>query len=273
MGIRDGNYRLLLLRYRRAGREGVLALAANAAKDEIVLRAHDSAGTSAAVRRLRAGPHASALAAKSVAVVGCGAVGSFVADGLARAGVGSLTLQDGDVLRPGNLVRHLATDGEVGLVKPEAVRQALTARGLLPADCHTINAPLIHPSAARDLLSRNDLVIDASADGAVTSLLRHAAEDAAAVVLTICTQNGGDTVRVDLLPPLAEASTLPATTQREPQQPEMYEGGCGSPVSPTPPYAATEAAALAVRHACQHLLGTPLVSDGEVHEYPRLGDD
>jgi hypothetical protein len=172
-GIRDGRYGLLLLRYTRAGREGVVALAALIDKDdEIVLRAHLSAGTSAAVRRLRAGPGASALADKSVAVVGCGAVGSFVAEGLARAGLGSLTLQDGDVLRPGNLIRHLATDSEVGLLKPDAVRRALATRGLLAeGNCHPINEQLIEPSAARDLVSSHDLVIDASADGAVTTLL------------------------------------------------------------------------------------------------------
>ena len=265
--IRDGSYRLLLLRYSRAGRQGALALAALADKEEIVLRAHHSAGTSAAVRRLRAGPNAAALAGKSVAIVGCGAIGSFVADGLARAGVGSLTLQDGDILRPGNLVRHLATGSEVGLVKPHAVRQALATQGRLPASCHTINAPLNEPSAARDLLSTHDLVIDASADGAVTSLLRHAAEEVTAVVLSVCTQNDGDSVRVDLLPPLVGSRQLPPTTQRSRQQPEMYEGGCGSPVSRTPPFAVIEAAALAVRHACALLSRAPLDGAGESHEY------
>jgi hypothetical protein len=274
--IRDGRYRLLLLRYRRTGREGVVALAASADKDdEIILRAHLSAGTSSAVRRLRAGPNAGVLAAKNVAVVGCGAVGSFVAEGLARAGLGSLTLQDGDVLRPGNLVRHIATDSEVGLVKPEAVRQALETRGLLVrGNCHTINQSLIEPSAAGELLDRHDLVIDASADGAVTTLIKHAAEDRAAVVLSVCTQNDGDSVRVDVMPPLAGATPLPETTQREPEQPEIYEGGCGSPVSPTPPFAVAEAAALAVRHACALLLGAPLDSAGAAHQYsPRPDDD
>ena len=271
-GIRRGSYRLLLLRYSRAGRVGVLALAAHGTQDEIVLRAHNSAGTSAAVRGLRAGPHAPALATKGVAIVGCGAVGSFVAEGLARAGVGILTLQDGDILRPGNLVRHLATEREVGLVKPEAVRQSLGVRGLLPRTCSTINRPLLGQSGARDLVSRHDLVVDASADGAVTTLLRHAAEEAGKVVLTVCTQNDGDSIRVDILPPLAGSRPLAVTIQREPRQPEVYEGGCGDPVSPTPPYAVAEAAALAVRHACAIVLATPLVNNGELHEYPLSRD-
>jgi hypothetical protein len=273
-GIRDGRYGLLLLRYSRAGQEGVVALAASANRDdEIILRAHLSAGTTTAVRRLRAGTHASALAAKSVAVVGCGAVGSFVAEGLARAGLGSLTLQDGDVLRPGNLIRHIATNTEVGLGKPDTIRRVLATRGLLAeGNCHTINEPLIEPSAARDLLSKHDLVIDATADGAVTTLLGHAAEDSDRVVLSVCTQNDGDSVRVDLLPPLSGAIPLPETTERGSRQPEMYEGGCGSPVSPTPPYAVAEAAALAVRYACGLLLGDPLNNAGEAHEYPRTDD-
>jgi hypothetical protein len=90
---------------------------------------------------------------------------------------------------------------------------------------------------------------------------------------SVCTQNDGDSVRVDLLPPLAGAIPLPETTQRDSRPPEMYEGGCGSPVSPTPPYAVAEAAALAVRHACALLLEAPLNSAGEAHEYPRPADD
>lgn len=273
-GIRDGRYPLLILRYFRGGQEGVVALSAWATKDdEIVLKAHQSASASLAVRALRAGPQASALAGKRVAVVGCGAVGSFVAEGLARSGVSELTLQDGDVLRPGNLVRHVASETEVGLSKPDAVWQALESRGLLLTDPRSVSESLLDPAAARALLDEHDLVIDATADGAATTLLRHAAEDAGSTVLSVCTQNEGDTVRMDLLPPLNGASPLPATVQREPRQPIVYEGGCGDPVSPTAPHAVIEAAALAVRHACALLLGSPLDDAGEVREHPRPDDD
>src|SRR3546814_10106184 len=51
-------------------------------------------------------PSARALRDKKVLLIGCGAIGSFVACELARAGVGGLDLLDKDVLEPGNSVRR-----------------------------------------------------------------------------------------------------------------------------------------------------------------------
>ena len=50
-------------------------------------------------------PVASALRAKKVLLVGCGAIGSFAALDLARAGVGNLALLDRDYVQPGNSLR------------------------------------------------------------------------------------------------------------------------------------------------------------------------
>ena len=47
------------------------------------------------------------LAASRVAVVGIGGVGAYAVEMLARAGVGRLTLIDGDCVSPGNLNRQL----------------------------------------------------------------------------------------------------------------------------------------------------------------------
>ncbi|KMS56194.1 thiamin biosynthesis protein [Novosphingobium barchaimii LL02] len=62
------------------------------------------------------------LAGKSVAIVGCGSVGSKVATSLARVGVGKFVLVDGDILAPGNLVRNDLDARAVGLNKPDALR-------------------------------------------------------------------------------------------------------------------------------------------------------
>lgn len=264
--IRAGRIGTLILRYSRGGQEAVLALSTGFNGTDIVLAAHHSASNTAAVRRLRAGAQAATVAGKTVAVIGCGAVGSFLVDGLLRAGVKHLTLRDGDVLRPGNLIRHLASDTEVGLFKPEALRQVLSGRGPLSAEVVVVNKFLMLPEEARDLIARHDLVIDASADGAVTSLLHVAAQEAGTIVLSVCTQNSGDTVRVDLLPPPAGVPPLPPTVQRASTRPDVYEGGCGSPVSPTPAFAVIEAAALAARYACALLVGAPMSVAGETHE-------
>jgi hypothetical protein len=55
---------------------------------------------------------------KSIAIIGCGSIGSFLAEQLARSGVGRLNLIDGDRLRHGNYIRHLADTRFVNLHKP-----------------------------------------------------------------------------------------------------------------------------------------------------------
>jgi tRNA A37 threonylcarbamoyladenosine dehydratase len=60
------------------------------------------------VLALRAGPDRNTLAGKRVVVFGVGAIGSHAALTVAKAGTGTMTLVDADVLRPGDVVRHAA---------------------------------------------------------------------------------------------------------------------------------------------------------------------
>lgn len=268
--INQGRVSLLLLRYDREGHEGVIALEATPLeKGGIRLSSQPSASVSAAVARLRAGPASDVLAGRSAAVVGCGAIGSFVADNLVRAGVGRLTLLDDDVLRPGNLVRHLAGSEHVGLTKANAVRQALTdARW---SACLTVRDGSLRTVAdATEILAGHDLVIDATADGSASALLRYVAQDRGTHVLSVCVQNDGTTLRVDIAPPLDGAQPLPPSPRRPALTP-AYEGGCGSPVSPTPPHAVVEVAAMAARHACSLLTDQPLDPSGELRDVPPPG--
>lgn len=56
----------------------------------------------------------------AVAVFGLGGVGSYVVEGLVRAGIGSLLLADGDVISPSNINRQLyALQSTVGMGKAE----------------------------------------------------------------------------------------------------------------------------------------------------------
>jgi molybdopterin/thiamine biosynthesis adenylyltransferase len=59
-------------------------------------------------------PQLQALSDKRVAVVGVGALGSQVADLLARAGVSDFVVVDNDVVSPGNRVRHALDLGDLG---------------------------------------------------------------------------------------------------------------------------------------------------------------
>ncbi len=68
------------------------------------------------------------LAHKSVAVVGLGSGGGFVALTLAMSGVGSFILIDDDILEPTNAVRHVADLSAVGRPKVEAVADLIKQR-------------------------------------------------------------------------------------------------------------------------------------------------
>lgn len=68
------------------------------------------------------------LAAAHVAVFGLGGVGGHAAEALARSGVGTLTLVDGDTFSVSNLNRQLfATRATVGMPKVDAAAERLLA--------------------------------------------------------------------------------------------------------------------------------------------------
>jgi len=66
------------------------------------------------------------LAASCAAIVGCGGLGGYIAEELARIGVGRLVLIDGDRLEASNLNRQImATELNIGQWKVEAARDRL----------------------------------------------------------------------------------------------------------------------------------------------------
>lgn len=66
------------------------------------------------------------LATSCVAIVGCGGLGGYIAEELARIGVGRLVLMDGDRLEVSNLNRQImATELNIGQWKVEAARDRL----------------------------------------------------------------------------------------------------------------------------------------------------
>ncbi len=61
-----------------------------------------------------------------IAVFGCGGVGSYITEALARAGVGAITVIDSDVVAPSNLNRQIiATASTVGLPKAEVQKKRI----------------------------------------------------------------------------------------------------------------------------------------------------
>lgn len=249
-----GAIRYVHLRYTRSGQPGVLVLRLGAQQTIAACRcADDSSGG----RSLRAGPQAMSLAHASVAIIGCGAIGSFAADLLYRSGVREFTLYDADTLLPGNVVRHVGTLDEVGLLKVDVVREQL---GRLGADtseveCHPQNVGAL--ALARRIVSSHDLVLEATADARATSLFAVASRDQEAndgdcAVISACVQRQGQVVRVDRLTVGGEDEHLPPLT-RDLRENLLADPGCGSPVSVTPPASVLRAATLVLEVATLEL--------------------
>ena len=122
-------------------------------------------------------PVRTALNDKVALVIGCGAIGSFVAMELARAGFREITLVDPDILEPGNYVRWAAgrpfwgiykAEGLAALIRqnyPWTVTNAATVRiGAAASDVDKLKGMTENPfTALRDLVRSADVVIDTSA--------------------------------------------------------------------------------------------------------------
>jgi hypothetical protein len=265
--IREGTVVIVVLIYRRGIHDGAIMLEARPTKDgDIAINRLRSGADTEAARSVREGVLAPELRERRVAVVGVGALGSFIADMLVRSGVRRLTLLDHDVVMPGNLVRHLVGPDAVGLPKVEAVKRHIGGRDEgLTYNISVSDRMLTTGVQALELLGSHDLVVNATADFATTALLHVAAKSLGTRIVSAAIRNDGMTCRIDVLPPLGGADLLPpSTADTDRKMLEGFEAGCGSPISLTPPYAVIEAAAATVRHSIGLLMECPLHPAGEV---------
>lgn len=247
--IQGGRCQFLLLRYIRHGLAAAIVLFVSGTSP-IKLEAGYALDKSQDILRLRAGADATALESCSVAIIGTGAIGSFLADLFARAGIGRLTLQDGQILKPGNCVRHLAGLYMVGRDKASAVRLRLCMNGYIGLEqVHVKAHSLGDPAEAYELLMQNDLVIDATGSDPVLALLRFLAESSGQRLVSAYTQRDGAVVRCDRWPLAEGEEHAPTVPPAQAPLPVLRESGCGDPISPTPPFAVLAAASLAFRMA------------------------
>ena len=115
------------------------------------------------------------LKASSVLIVGNGGVGSYAAEAVARAGVGRITLMDGDSVQPSNLNRQLvALTSTLG--RNKAVVMAERIRDINPEADVTALARFYEEDDALDLTAY-DWIIDAiDSVIAKTALIKTAVE-------------------------------------------------------------------------------------------------
>jgi len=241
---------LLLLRYERIGTSGsqeaaaVLSVTPQPNTVPELRSAAAVAQDTPEFRILRAGPDAPRLALSSAAIIGCGAVGSFLAEMLAMSGIGSLVLVDPDRFMPGNCIRHRAGPDLVPRFKVEAIESVLASRQLrIPIETHHDR---LDPDLAFRLLTMCDIVIDAAADGGATSLLEHLANVTGKIFIKAALHRDGGILRIDRLGP-GTASERPGPIPDLGDGAALREAGCGDPISPTPPSAVIAAASAACR--------------------------
>ncbi len=114
-----------------------------------------------------------------VAVFGLGGVGGYALEALARVGIGSLTLIDGDVIEPSNINRQLlAVNSTIGMPKVEVAKERVKDINPL-CNVKTINQ-MAKPNAEErlvlPLLDEVDAILDATDDISLKVSLAYEAE-------------------------------------------------------------------------------------------------
>jgi hypothetical protein len=123
----------------------------------------------APARMLARGSLSEIIRGKRICLIGCGAIGSLVAEHLARGGAYALSLIDDDVLEFENLVRHPLAPMDVGKYKAKALAERLI--GLFPNATiagFSAKVPDSHlgpeHDGLREQLKLADVIIDCTAD-------------------------------------------------------------------------------------------------------------
>ena len=110
---------------------------------------------------------------KRIAIWGCGAVGTHVAESVVRAGASSVELVDNKTVAPGLLVRQGFEDADIGRFKAAALGDRLKR---IEPDLETTvsTEDLVPRIAGPDPVPKVDLVIDCTASLAVRTVLEYA---------------------------------------------------------------------------------------------------
>ena len=103
---------------------------------------------------------------KRVMIIGLGSFGSQIAIELAKAGVGEFALFDFDRVEIHNLARHTCTIKDLGRLKTDAIKDAVTGKNkLAKVDLFPINI-LHHKELLEEQVSKADLIICATDNNA-----------------------------------------------------------------------------------------------------------
>ncbi len=111
------------------------------------------------------------LASKTVAILGCGGLGSNCAAMLVRSGVLKLTLVDFDTVEAGNLNRQMFFTDQVGMIKVDAL--AITLGRIDPS----VNLRVIHECINAEnmlgMITGADVIVEAVDSAETKALILH----------------------------------------------------------------------------------------------------
>ncbi|HEY6005669.1 MAG TPA: ThiF family adenylyltransferase [Anaeromyxobacter sp.] len=126
----------------------------------------------AALHERSAGIVSSSLRDRNVLVAGLGSVGSYLAEQLARSGLGGLALLDPDAVEAANLSRTAYAAEDVGRTKPEALaRRLLSVAPALRLTLHPVAVEDLAAAQLDALVRAADLVVAATDDPAAQRAL------------------------------------------------------------------------------------------------------
>jgi len=133
------------------------------------VRAEESLSAGLAEASIPAEPELRAiLAASSVAIIGCGGLGSNIASMLLRSGVLAMTLIDFDVIEESNLNRQLFFRDQIGMPKVMALSETLMR--IDPRVSLTLRQEILTADNFEALVGKPDVLVEA-VDSAETKAL------------------------------------------------------------------------------------------------------
>ena len=279
--VASGGVDLILLCWERRGRRDILVLACAGMNDEMEAIALQPGPTDEQSLILRAGPDAPDLRNVTATLFGAGALGGHVATALAASGLGFLNLVDGDVLLPGNVVRHVSGHDQVGMDKVQVVHRVIGGHAPWTEVTEFQESPMT-PGEIRARISNTDIVVDATGNGAFAPALAMVAQQDGVPLVSGALYRGGNIARV-------QRQVLPGDTaihlrEEGEQYPLIPQGddhedlaapalGCSAPVNNAPPASVMACASLMVQVVLDALTGRFEFNDEVIDVYRRLAEE
>jgi len=120
---------------------------------------------------------------KTIHVLGCGGLGSWIAEFIARAGATTITICDPGTITGGLLVRQNYTENDIGRTKANALAVRLRAI----RDDLTVNVAEANVPDDPTSLIAADLILDATVSHSITTYLDFlAATERKAMIAQVC---------------------------------------------------------------------------------------